>query len=75
LEEKEAKGEEEVVQIHHTRVGGVEVDGGAEPMARGGGLSMQPRTPTASQGRQRVRVEKEAGVDNLDLAWDDGAGR
>jgi hypothetical protein len=28
-----------------------EVDGGAEWRARGGGLSLQPRTPTASQGR------------------------
>jgi hypothetical protein len=43
-----------------------EVGGGEERRVRGGGLSMQPRTPTTSQGRQRVWIRKEAGGDNID---------
>jgi hypothetical protein len=43
-----------------------EVGGGEEWRVRGGGLSMQPRTPTTSQGRQRVWIGKEAGGDNID---------
>jgi hypothetical protein len=33
----------------------------------GGGLSLQPRTPAASQGRQQVRVGKEEGGDGIDV--------
>jgi hypothetical protein len=50
-----------------------EVDGGVERRAGGGGLSVQPRTPAASQERQRVRVGKEAGGDSIDAEDVDGA--